>query len=261
MGNEPAFAFKAVTHAKSRQMSQSNQKAKGVLYLIPVPLGEHSLMIDSLPAVAIARAAQLDYFIVERAKTARAFIKQTGIQTAISELKICELNEHSPAGWVQELLKPLLRGQDAGLMSEAGCPAVADPGADLVAAAHQAGIAVVPLIGPSSIMLTLMASGLNGQRFAFEGYLPTDKSARELSLRELEQRSWQLKQTQLWIETPYRSRSMAQSALSALKGSTRLAIACDVSLASELIQMKSIEQWQQKPPSIEKRLTVFALLA
>ena len=146
--------------------TQSDKSRLGTLYLVPVPLGDQAWMVDALPASAIARASVLEYFIVERAKTARAFIKQLGVNKPIAELSILELNEHSPNGWVAELLKPILAGQDAGLMSEAGCPAVADPGADLVAAAHAAGIQVVPLVGPSSIMLTLMACGLNGQRHA-----------------------------------------------------------------------------------------------
>ena len=241
--------------------TQSNKSGLGTLYLVPVPLGDQASMVDALPASAIARASVLEYFIVERAKTARAFIKQLGVSKPIAELSILELNEHSPNGWVAELLKPILAGQDAGLMSEAGCPAVADPGADLVAAAHAAGIQVIPLIGPSSIMLTLMACGLNGQRFAFEGYLPTDKNARDIALRDLELRSQQLKQTQVWIETPYRSQSMAQAAVAGLKPSTRLAFACDLTLPTELIAMHTVGQWRNKPPALEKRLTVFAMLA
>ena len=240
---------------------QPNQRKTGVLYLVPVALGDQALMIDALPASAIAQACVLEYFIVERAKTARAFIKQLGVSKPIADLSILELNEHSPSGWVAELLKPILAGQDAGLMSEAGCPAVADPGADLVAAAHAVGIQVVPLIGPSSIMLTLMACGLNGQRFAFEGYLPTEKSARDIALRDLELRSAQLKQTQVWIETPYRSQSMAQAAVAGLKPSTRLAFACDLTLPTELIAMHTIANWRNKPPALDKRLTVFAMLA
>ena len=240
---------------------QTDQPKIGTLYLVPVALGDQASMVDALPASAIARASGLEYFIVERAKTARAFIKQLGPSKPIAELSILELNEHSPSGWVAELLKPILAGQDAGLMSEAGCPAVADPGADLVAAAHAAGIRVVPLVGPSSIMLTLMACGLNGQRFAFEGYLPTEKSARDISLRDLELRSQQLKQTQVWIETPYRSQSMALAAVASLKPSTRLAFACDLTLPTELIAMHSVGQWRNKPPALEKRLTVFAMLA
>ena len=240
---------------------QPNQRKTGVLYLVPVALGDQALIIDALPGSAIAQASVLEYFIVERAKTARAFIKQLGVSKPIAELSILELNEHSPSGWVAELLKPILAGQDAGLMSEAGCPAVADPGADLVAAAHAVGIQVVPLIGPSSIMLTLMACGLNGQRFAFEGYLPTEKSARDIALRDLELRSAQLKQTQVWIETPYRSQSMAQAAVAGLKPSTRLAFACDLTLPTELIAMHSIANWRNKPPALDKRLTVFAMLA
>ena len=233
----------------------------GTLYLIPVPLGPTAPQ-DSLPANVLATVRPLIYFVVEQAKTARAFLKAAGTDTPLQELQLEELNEHTKADALDRLLAPLRGGHDVGLLSEAGCPAVADPGANLVALAQQENIRVVPLIGPSSLLLALMASGLNGQRFAFLGYLPAKDAERSKALRDLENDSRKHKQTQLFIETPYRNKAMFEGILQACSPTTRLTVATDLTLPSESVLTLTIAQWKKKtPPEIERRPTVFLLLA
>ena len=233
----------------------------GTLYLIPVPLGPTAPK-DSLPANVLATVRPLTYFVVEQAKTARAFLKAAGTDTPLQELQLEELNEHTKADALDRLLAPLRSGHDVGLLSEAGCPAVADPGANLVALAQQENIRVVPLIGPSSLLLALMASGLNGQRFAFLGYLPAKEAERTKALRDLESDSRKHKQTQLFIETPYRNKAMFEGILQTCSPTTRLTVATDLTLPSESVVTLTIAQWKKKtPPEIERRPTVFLLLA
>lgn len=233
----------------------------GTLYLIPVPLGPTAPQ-DSLTPAALATIRPLSHFIVEQAKTARAFLKAAGTDKPLQELHLSELNEHTKADALGELLAPLLAGNDIGLLSEAGCPAVADPGANLVALAQQENIRVVPLIGPSSLLLALMASGLNGQRFAFQGYLPAKEGERAKTLRDLESESRKRRQTQLFIETPYRNRAMFDAILGCCQPGTRLTVATDLTLPGEMVRTLSIQQWKkQTPPDIERRPTVFLLLA
>lgn len=233
----------------------------GILYLIPVPLGP-TPPLESLPANVVAAVRPLTHFVVEQAKTARAFLKAAGTETPLQELQLSELNEHSRTEILDGLLAPLRAGHDVGLLSEAGCPAVADPGANLVALAQKENIRVVPLIGPSSLLLALMASGLNGQRFAFQGYLPAKDTERTKALRELESESRKRKQTQLFIETPYRNRAMFDAILLACQPETRLTVATDLTLPSESVKTRTIQQWKkQTPPEIERRPTVFLLLA
>jgi len=233
----------------------------GTLYLIPVPLGPTAPQ-DSLPANVLATVRPLTYFVVEQAKTARAFLKAAGTDTPLQELQLEELNEHTKAEALDRLLAPLRSGHDVGLLSEAGCPAVADPGANLVALAQQENIRVVPLIGPSSLLLALMASGLNGQRFAFLGYLPAKEAERTKALRDLESDSRKHKQTQLFIETPYRNKAMFEGILQTCSPTTRLTVATDLTLPSESVVTLTIAQWKKKtPPEIERRPTVFLLLA
>ena len=233
----------------------------GTLYLIPVPLGPTAPQ-DSLPANVLATVRPLTYFVVEQAKTARAFLKAAGTDTPLQELQLEELNEHTKADALDRLLAPLRSGHDVGLLSEAGCPAVADPGANLVALAQQENIRVVPLIGPSSLLLALMASGLNGQRFAFLGYLPAKEAERTKALRDLESDSRKHKQTQLFIETPYRNKAMFEGILQTCSPTTRLTVATDLTLPSESVVTQTIAQWKKKtPPEIERRPTVFLLLA
>lgn len=234
----------------------------GTLYLVPTPLGADSDPREVLPAATLAALSRLDCFVVENAKTARAFLKAAGTDQPLQQLEMNELNEHTPPDALPRLLAPLRSGRDVGLLSEAGCPAIADPGATLVEAAHAAGIRVVPLIGPSSLLLALMASGLNGQRFAFSGYLPAQPEARARRLRELEQRSAVGDETQLWIETPYRNRHVFDTALAVLAPSTRLLVASQLSLAGESIASRSVHDWRiAPPPALDRQPAVFGLLA
>ncbi|OQA30058.1 MAG: Ribosomal RNA small subunit methyltransferase I [Betaproteobacteria bacterium ADurb.Bin341] len=231
------------------------------LYLIPVPLGA-TAPEAVLPAPVLEQIRPLTHFVVENAKSARAFLKAVGTAQPLQSLLLDELNEHTPHTALQKLLEPLLAGHDIGLVSEAGCPAVADPGADLVALAQKNGIRVVPLVGPSSLLLALMASGLNGQRFAFLGYLPSKPMERAKALRNIEAESRQHRQTQLFIETPYRNRPMLETLLATCQPSTRLTLATDLTLPSESIVTLTIGEWKKRtPPDIERRPTVFLLLA
>ena len=235
--------------------------SSGTLYLIPVPLGAISPE-SSLPANVVERVRPLSHFVVENAKSARAFLKAVGTDLPLQALQLEELNEHTRPEALDRLLFPLRAGQDVGLLSEAGCPAVADPGADLVALAQRENIRVVPLIGPSSLLLALMASGLNGQRFAFQGYLPAREAERAKMLHELESESRKRRQTQIFIETPYRNRQLFDSILQICQPGTRLTVATDLSLPGESVLTRTILQWKkQTPPEIERRPTVFLLLA
>lgn len=233
----------------------------GTLHLIPTPLGADSNPSRVLPADTLATVARLRHFVVENAKTARAFLKAAGTGLPLQALQLAELNVHTPPAAIAGLLAPLLAGEDVGLLSEAGCPAVADPGAALVAAAHDAGIPVVPQVGPSAVLLALMASGLNGQRFSFVGYLPAQADARIARLRELERRSASGDETILWIETPYRNQQMLDSALGCLSGETRLAVASELTLGAESVSSHRVADWRRRPPAIPREPTVFALLA
>jgi 16S rRNA (cytidine1402-2'-O)-methyltransferase len=233
----------------------------GTLYLIPVPLG-HVTPATSLPGPVLERIHRLTHFVVENAKSARAFLKATGTEQPLQALQLEELNEHTRTDALDRLLAPLRAGHDLGLLSEAGCPAVADPGANLVALAQSEGIRVVPMIGPSSLLLALMASGLNGQRFAFLGYLPAKDAERAQSLREIEIESRKRGQTQIFIETPYRNRQLFDSILQTCQPGTRIAVATDLSLPGEPIRTRTVGQWKKEtPPEIERRPTVFLLLA
>ena len=241
----------------------------GTLYLIPNTLGPGELE-HVIPAPVRAITAGLDCFIAENAKTARAFLKSVAathpLQTMLQQIAIQELNVNTRADALPSLLAPLLAGKDVGLLSEAGVPAVADPGADLVRLAHAKGITVKPLVGPSSLLLALMASGLNGQSFAFHGYLPTDADARAARIRQLEQRSRQEKQTQILIETPYRNDAMLQALATYCSGSTLVCVATDLTLETEAVRTASAQQWKQeiaagKMPDFRKKPTVFLFLA
>ena len=233
----------------------------GTLYLVPVTLGDDNIA-SVLPPNVVAIVQKLDVFIVESEKSARHFLSTIKTLKPVRELTLSLLNEHTDDKDVSALLKPLLAGQDVGLMSDAGCPGIADPGAKLVALAHQKNIKVIPFVGPSSILLSLMASGLNGQQFAFLGYLPVDKQARNVKLKEIEKRSLTHKETQIFIETPYRNQHMLEAILSTCHPNTKLCIACDISLSTEMIATKTIAVWKQSPlPELHKRPTVFLLLA
>ncbi|AJC19884.1 SAM-dependent methyltransferase [Pandoraea pulmonicola] len=235
----------------------------GTLYLIPNTLGANTR--GGLPAVlpedVRAVAAGLKYFVGEQAKSTRAFLKLVGVSTPIQEIDIRELNVNTPEAAIDALLAPILAGADGGLVSEAGCPAVADPGALLVRRAHEKGVRVVPFVGPSSILLALMASGLNGQSFAFHGYLPTDAAERAKRLRELEQRSRKEKQTQIFIETPYRNKAMLDALLQHCDASTLLCVAVDVTQDDEQIVTHRVRGWPQARMELHKRPAIFLFLA
>lgn len=231
-----------------------------VLYLIPTPLGA-----PDTPCLLPHEAAQitgLTDFVVEAEKTARAHLKHLGITTPIRELNLQTLNEHTDSRSLPELLRPLQEGRSMGLMSEAGCPAVADPGAQLVALAHKIGFEVRPLVGPSSILLVLMASGANGQNFAFKGYLPAEKNERAAALKALETRSRQAAETAVFIETPYRNDALLADAVQLLHPDTRLCVACDLTLPTQNIISRTIADWRRASlPDLKKRPAIFVLYA
>ena len=232
-----------------------------ILYLIPTPLGA-----PDTPCLLTHEQAQitgLTDFVVEAEKTARAHLKHLGITTPIRELNLQTLNEHTDLKTLPELLKPLQEGRSMGILSEAGCPAVADPGANLVALAHRHGYEVRPLVGPSSLLLALMASGANGQNFAFKGYLPSEKSERIAALKNLEQRSRQQNETQLFIETPYRNDALLADALETLYPETRLCTATDLTLPTQEIISQTVAAWRKSKtlPNLKKRPTIFVLHA
>jgi 16S rRNA (cytidine1402-2'-O)-methyltransferase len=246
----------------------------GTLYLIPNTLGPteaapHALS-HVLPEQVQDIASKLDYFVAENAKTARAFLKLVAIDHPLArplqDIRIAELNVNTPPQALAALLAPLLDGQDAGLVSEAGVPAVADPGADLVRLAHQHGVPVRPLVGPSSLLLAVMASGLNGQSFAFNGYLPTDAAQRTKRIQQLEQRARSEKQTQLLIETPYRNGAMLEALVASCQPQTLICVATDLSLATETVRTQTAAKWKVqlaagKAPDFHKKPTVFLFLA
>lgn len=232
-----------------------------ILYLIPTPLGA-----PDTPCLLPHEQTQitgLTDFVVEAEKTARAHLKHLGITTPIRELNLQTLNEHTDLKTLPELLKPLQEGRSMGILSEAGCPAVADPGANLVALAHRQGYEVRPLVGPSSLLLALMASGANGQNFAFKGYLPSEKSERIAALKSLEQRSRQQNETQLFIETPYRNDALLADALETLYPETRLCTATDLTLPTQEIISQTVAAWRKSKtlPNLKKRPTIFVLHA
>lgn len=238
----------------------------GTLYLLPVGLATPGDSADEwphwLPAATRDAACRLHHFVVENAKTARLSLKSLGHPVPLRDLDIAELPKTSDASAIDALLAPLLAGKDLGLMSEAGCPAVADPGALLVRAAHAHGITVRPLVGPSALLLSLMASGLEGQRFAFHGYVPAREPERSTAIQALEKDSARLKQTQLFIETPYRNTALLQSLLQTCRPNTRLCIASDLTLPSESITTRTVADWRKnETPALDKRPTVFLLLA
>lgn len=234
----------------------------GTLYLLPTQLGD-TPWLRVLPADSRAIACRLRHFVVENAKSARASLKWLEHPTPLRELAIEQLPEPLKPADIERLLAPLQAGEDLGIMSEAGCPGVADPGALLVRRAHELAIAVKPLVGPSSLLLALMASGLDGQRFAFHGYLPQREPERSKRIVELEKESRAKRQTQLFIETPYRNPALFDALLKACHPETRLCIATDLTLDSETITMCRIADWRCRPAGADfaRRPTVFLLLA
>lgn len=247
----------------------------GTLYLIPNTLGQtepqqENLLTQIIPDTVQKMTSQLSHFVAENAKTTRAYLKLLNqshpLAKPIQELQIAELNVNTPAQALEALLAPLIQGHDVGLISEAGVPAVADPGANLVRLAHQRSIQVRPLVGPSSLLLALMASGLNGQSFAFHGYLPTDAALRAKRIKELEERSRKEQQTQLLIETPYRNAAMLEALAGNCLPHTLICVATDLTLSSERITTLAAAEWKKRlqanqAPDFHKKPTVFLFLA
>ena len=230
----------------------------GTLYLIPVPLAEEAAAKSFTPYL-VDTINSIKEYIVENEKTARKFLKQAGLKTPQSELVVHDYSKHNRDMGKAEFFKGLQTGNDVGLMSEAGCPGIADPGAEIVDKAHRMGIKVVPLVGPSSILLALMASGFNGQSFTFHGYLPIDKLLRSKKIKELEGLANRLDQTQIFIETPFRNNPLLEEILKTAGPKTKLCIACDLTAATEFVQTKTIAEWQKKVPELHKRPTIFLL--
>lgn len=231
---------------------------KGTLYLIPVPLAENAAQKSFTPFLVDTINA-IKTYIVENEKTARKFLKEAGLKTPQSELVVHDYGKHKRGNSLVPFFKELMSGSDVGLMSEAGCPGVADPGADIVAEAHKRGIKVVPLVGPNSMIQALMASGFNGQSFAFHGYLPIDKAERAKRIKDLESLSLKNRQTQLFMETPFRNNHLLDDVLKNCHGSTQLCIACNINAEDELIKTQAVGAWRQEKIDLHKKPTIFLL--
>ncbi|NRR92323.1 SAM-dependent methyltransferase [Winogradskyella undariae] len=231
---------------------------KGKLYLIPTRLGDNP-PLEVLPISIKKIVEELDYYIVENEKTARRFIKRISPNKSQPSLKLQVLNKYTTVEERNTFLNPCLEGISIGLVSEAGCPAIADPGADIANLAHQMDIRVVPLVGPSSILLALMGSGMNGQSFTFNGYLPIDKSERKSKLKTLERLSAEHNQSQIFIETPYRNMKMLEDLVSILHPNTRICVACDLTLPTEYIKTKIAKEWKNNKEDFHKRPSIFII--
>jgi 16S rRNA (cytidine1402-2'-O)-methyltransferase len=232
--------------------------SQGKLYLIPTTLGDNA-PLEVLP-ISVKKIIELiDDYIVENEKTARGFIKRISSNKSQPNLNINLINKYTESSELPGFLSPCLEGKSIGLMSEAGCPGIADPGAEVVRIAHEMDIQVVPIVGPSSILLALMSSGMNGQNFAFNGYLPIDKKDRKQVLKELEKQSFDRNQSQLFIETPYRNNKLLEVILSTLNPNTRLCIACDITLSTEFIKTRTISEWKKNSVDLHKRPTLFII--
>ncbi|OFX20122.1 MAG: SAM-dependent methyltransferase [Bacteroidetes bacterium GWA2_31_9b] len=230
----------------------------GKIYLIPTTLGE-SPIENVIPKYVVDIINKTNHYIVENVKTARRYLIKAGIKTKIDDLTFYELNKHSSSEQYVSYLNPIKENLNIGIISEAGTPGVADPGADIVAIAHEMNIPVIPLVGPSSILLSVMASGLNGQSFAFVGYLPINKSERIKKIRDLERRSQIENQTQLFIETPYRNNHLLEDLLTSCHPETMLCIASEITLDTEFIKTKMIKEWKSKIPDLNKKPTIFLI--
>lgn len=234
---------------------------KGTLYMIPCPISDETTPWEVLPEANRRVMQSLDYFIVEQVRTARRFLSKAALGLKIDELEFVELNEHTVAGEaIERMIAPIVAGRSAGVISEAGVPGVADPGALVVEAAHRKGIRVVPLVGPSSIILAVMASGLNGQSFAFNGYLPVKTPERQKAIRFFERRALQERQSQLFIEAPYRNQKLVEELLQTLQSETRLTIAMDLTAPTEWIRTQRVGEWRKtKLPELNKRPAILII--
>ena len=233
---------------------------KGRLFLVPSPLGDND-PAEVIPAPVLEALQNFKVFVVEEVRTARRYLSKAGLKGKIAELEFHELNEHTEQAVIEGYVKLFDEGNDVALISEAGLPAVADPGAQLVALAHRNDIEVIPLVGPSSLMLALMASGLNGQSFAFCGYIPAKTDERRSRLRTLEKVSGQLRQTQILIETPYRNDSLFADMLATLGASTRICVATNITMPDAYIKTRKVSEWKKNGLVIGKRPCVFLILA
>jgi 16S rRNA (cytidine1402-2'-O)-methyltransferase len=233
----------------------------GNLYLIPAPLGDDSDFSRILPPFVFEIINTIDHYIAEDEKTVRRYLRKLNIQKPLQEINLYPLNKHTPPADILGYLKPAEDGFNMGVISEAGCPGIADPGSEVVALAHEKNIKIIPLVGPSSILLALMASGLNGQNFSFHGYLPIDRHQRSKKLKDLEMDSRANDRTQIFIETPYRNDKMYEEILSSCNGSTLLCLAVDVTLPSEKIHTLSVSDWKKRKPNLHKKPAVFLLKA
>ena len=230
----------------------------GKLFLIPTTLGENE-PLEVLP-ISIKRAIEdIDYYIVENEKTARRFIKKISSGKSQSSLHIEVLNKYTEPQIIPSFLEPCFKGHNVGILSEAGCPGIADPGADVVRIAHEKELQVVPLVGPSSIFLALMASGMNGQSFAFNGYLPIDSQERKKTIKKMEKLAIEQQQSQICIETPYRNDKLFAEMLKTLSNRTLVCVACDITLATEYIATKTVETWKKVPLDLHKRPAIFII--
>ncbi len=229
--------------------------------MIPCPIADHESVWEVLPSSNLKVMNSLDYFIVENTRSARRFLSKAGIERKIDELEFVELNEHTTSQQdIERMLRPVLAGRSAGVISEAGVPGVADPGADIVALAHRHGVKIVPLVGPSSILMVMMASGQNGQSFAFNGYIPVKEPERGKAIKALERRAMQERQAQIFIEAPYRNLKLFDTLRKTLSPKMRLTVAADITAKDELIVTRTVEEWQRVAvPNIEKRPTIFVL--
>ena len=231
---------------------------KGKLYLIPTTLGEMNPH-DVMPQTVKRAIDFIDFYIVENDKTARKFIKSINPEKIQANLKISTLNKHTEITEHNTMISPCLNGINIGLMSEAGCPGVADPGAAIVKMAHEKGIQVIPLVGPSSILLAMMSSGMNGQSFAFNGYLPIDKAEKKSTLKNFEKLSHDKNQSQIFIETPYRNNKLFEDILQALRPNTDLCIATDITLPTEYIKTMRVADWKKTKVDLHNRPTIFII--
>jgi len=231
---------------------------RGKLYLIPTTLGDNE-PLEVLP-ISIKKIVELiNIYIVENEKTARRFIKKINAKKQQSSLEMFHLNKFTDPSDFPKFLEPCYKGKNVGLLSEAGCPGVADPGADIVKIAHQNNIKVVPLVGPSSILLAIMSSGMNGQSFAFNGYLPIEKGEKGKELKRLERLSFEQNQSQLFIETPYRNNKMLEDICKVLENDTQICVACDITLPTEFIKTQSVIEWKKNSVDLHKRPTLFII--
>ncbi|MDT0557516.1 SAM-dependent methyltransferase [Ichthyenterobacterium sp. W332] len=234
------------------------QDSIGKLYLIPTRLGDNP-PLEVLPISIKKIIERIDHYIVENEKTARRFIKRVTPNKSQPSLKIKLLNKYTDSSELYTFLEDCKQGKDVGLLSEAGCPAIADPGSDIVDIAHKEGIRVIPLVGPSSLLLALMASGMNGQGFTFNGYLPIDNTERKRKIKQLEKQSFDLQHAQIFIETPYRNNKMLDELSKHLHPSTRVCVACDLTLPTEYINTQTVSDWQKTKVDLHKRPTIFII--